>query len=428
MRRQLKDTLNYDVPEMELVVGGAIVNPRNFILKIGSSINSNVSGASEHLTLYLTDNYDFLGMEYFYNHSGDKFLSPMLERLFDKTSNKWDANIYTGLNSTILEYVTDIIANHYGLKWSQIYEALIKEYNPLENYNMKETRTPDLTHETVYDTETNSSDSMTREKSDNLSDSKSSSGSTSKSLNVEDSKSTTNSEEKTVNYEDSKSGSGSETTSKELNEDESITKSGEKSSSKSGSEQYTKDIDTEENVESSSSNGVYGFNSVVAVPSEEGEASSKGTRKGTFEDFDGTTGETVNEDVEESTSGLKTTSGSDSTTKSEEETLTREGTEGTESSMSETTSHNEEESNSVSSSDTVTHEGSEEESMSNTGSSSKTGKDVTTETGTEDLERSGNIGVTTSQQMLEQEFRVRQYDFVQMMFEDIDKIMCLCVY
>ena len=50
------------------------------------------------------------------------------------------------------------------------------------------------------------------------------------------------------------------------------------------------------------------------------------------------------------------------------------------------------------------------------------------ETGTEDLERSGNIGVTTSQQMLESEIKLRQYDFYKGIYEDIDSILCLKSY
>ena len=53
---------------------------------------------------------------------------------------------------------------------------------------------------------------------------------------------------------------------------------------------------------------------------------------------------------------------------------------------------------------------------------------TTTHTGTETLTRSGNIGVTTSQQMLESEFKVRQYDFYQMIYNDIDSVLCLSVY
>ncbi len=51
-----------------------------------------------------------------------------------------------------------------------------------------------------------------------------------------------------------------------------------------------------------------------------------------------------------------------------------------------------------------------------------------TETGNERLTRHGNIGVTTSQQMLESEIKLRQYSFIEEMFNDIDKVLCLKIY
>lgn len=50
------------------------------------------------------------------------------------------------------------------------------------------------------------------------------------------------------------------------------------------------------------------------------------------------------------------------------------------------------------------------------------------ESGTRTLERHGNIGVTTSQQMLQSEFEVRKYDFYKMIYSDIDSILCLKTY
>ena len=41
---------------------------------------------------------------------------------------------------------------------------------------------------------------------------------------------------------------------------------------------------------------------------------------------------------------------------------------------------------------------------------------------------SGNIGVTTSQQMLEAELEIRKYDFFQSVYEDIDKVLTCPVY
>lgn len=45
-----------------------------------------------------------------------------------------------------------------------------------------------------------------------------------------------------------------------------------------------------------------------------------------------------------------------------------------------------------------------------------------------ELTRSGNIGVTTSQQMVRDELEVWQWNFFQMVFEDIDSICCLEIY
>lgn len=40
----------------------------------------------------------------------------------------------------------------------------------------------------------------------------------------------------------------------------------------------------------------------------------------------------------------------------------------------------------------------------------------------------GNIGVTTTQQMMEEEIRIREYLFIEKVMEDIDKIITLSVY
>lgn len=44
------------------------------------------------------------------------------------------------------------------------------------------------------------------------------------------------------------------------------------------------------------------------------------------------------------------------------------------------------------------------------------------------LTRSGNIGVTTSQQMLQSELEIRVYDFMQSVYADIDKVLTIPVY
>lgn len=70
------------------------------------------------------------------------------------------------------------------------------------------------------------------------------------------------------------------------------------------------------------------------------------------------------------------------------------------------------------------------------GSETYAGRDTDTVDGTKTesgtitrtLTRSGNIGVTTSQQMLESERNLWQFDLINIIFTDIDSILCLKVY
>lgn len=190
------------------------------------------------------DNYNDIAEEYFIGYSADKYISPLVSKLYEKDD---DLDV---LSSKLAKF----IYRRFATKWKKIYDALMTQYNPLENYSMLEERTPDLTTE----------------------------------------------ETENVNTE--------VTTNRETN----------------ASSKYK------------------GFNASDPV---------------TITTTDGS------EDV--------TTSGA--------------------------------------SADNETHK-------------------VIENTGTETLTRSGNIGVTTSQQMLESEFKVRQYDFYKMIYNDIDSVLCLSIY
>lgn len=52
----------------------------------------------------------------------------------------------------------------------------------------------------------------------------------------------------------------------------------------------------------------------------------------------------------------------------------------------------------------------------------------TSHTGTETLHREGNIGVTTSQQMLQSELELRKYNFYEEIMKDVDSVLTLSVY
>ena len=70
-----------------------------------------------------------------------------------------------------------------------------------------------------------------------------------------------------------------------------------------------------------------------------------------------------------------------------------------------------------------------QQSESETSGAKLDNEETESETGTRDLERSGNIGVTTSQQMLQSEIDLRNgYNFFDGIMSDVDSILCLLVY
>ena len=98
------------------------------------SIIRMLAAESELSDFINNSNYETLDLDYFLGNSGDKFISPLFERLLDKME-LYDA----------CKELEKIIYQRFGVKWKKIHDALMTEYNPLENYSMEEIRTPDLT-------------------------------------------------------------------------------------------------------------------------------------------------------------------------------------------------------------------------------------------------------------------------------------------
>lgn len=73
---------------------------------------------------------------------------------------------------------------------------------------------------------------------------------------------------------------------------------------------------------------------------------------------------------------------------------------------------------------TATSEGTSSETHSGNDVTAKNGTDNTTH----ELSRSGNIGVTTSQQMIESEIALWQWNFFEQVYKDIDKILTISIY
>lgn len=84
--------------------------------------------------------------------------------------------------------------------------------------------------------------------------------------------------------------------------------------------------------------------------------------------------------------------------------------------------------NGTSAKDSAQNDGTSSESVTGTDTNVKTGNTTNTETGTDTLTRKGNIGVTSSQQLIESEWELRKHDFYAMIYKDIDSILCLKIY
>lgn len=141
-------------------------------------------------------------------------------------------------------------------------------------------------------------------------------------------------------------------------------------------------------------NSLYGFNSSDAVPSDASNGNS--TVSGSADDN--------RVDVE--------TSDSDSS----EKTLESSGTKTLSSSGTKT----------ITSSESASGESSS--SSKSASSSERSGKNSYDDDENRTLTRRGNIGVTTSQQMLESELELRKYDLIERMFSDCDRLLTTSVY
>lgn len=114
------------------------------IIDRSKSIFNAIKGITGQPFEWLTqDNADILDVEYYLNHSGEKLIAPMFEKLLN----------LTGVNA--IQQVAKVIINKFEDKWNKLYEAFIEsEYKPLENYSMDETETPNITRDSTEKTKT----------------------------------------------------------------------------------------------------------------------------------------------------------------------------------------------------------------------------------------------------------------------------------
>lgn len=107
------------------------------------ALSSLIVQADTNAELYkilVTDN-DSLTIDYLLNRY-DRIMSPLFLRLYDHyDEDKEDTS----------EQIAKIIAMKFVFGWNKLAEALFSDYNPIENYNMKENKETDFEEHTVTD-------------------------------------------------------------------------------------------------------------------------------------------------------------------------------------------------------------------------------------------------------------------------------------
>ena len=351
-----------------------------------------------------------LGLGYF-NHSGDKTVSKLVRKYTDN-----------GVITPTGQSVIGLMLNDYFSKnWDRIWAAYQANYDPLSNYDMREESTDvkgeqeninnygdKITTNLIGETATTNVFGATTET--NLYGEKNSTESigATTDINTYGAKSNTD----TIGGLNTTNTYGAFTESETLG---SHTDSA--STSVNGSTVHGQQDKTTEN-------DIAAFNS------------------STYQDSDRTT-ESINSytDTETSLSSTETTIGSQDNSKS----ISSHTDQISESSR--TNSHSETEHVDTLTSEAhtnTTKENSHTDTLSNAEHTDTVSTDSHTDTITEGykidnltegsrtdthtLTRTGNIGVTTSQQMLESELSLRKYDFYKNIYEDIDSLLTLKVY
>jgi hypothetical protein len=327
--------------------------------------------------------------------SGDKIISPFLEKMDpDEDMSAIAAAIYA----------------IYGKSWIKLWATLNFDYNPIENYRMVEKMTDDETV-TEYGKSSTRTDALqhqrtgtealghglTETRTDNLSHTKEGT----ETLQHGETESRTDNLSHTKTGTEALQHGATETRTDDLTH---------KKTGTEGTDKSTTEDDT--------TNSVWGFNSSSAVPSDKSDHTLAGSEVTTFDTTEKDTGtqrtaktgtDTTTFNLTEGDTGTQQTvhSGSDTTTYNLSEGDT--GTVQSARSGTDTTTYN------VTDADTGTQR------MADSGSD--------TQTRNYELTRSGNIGVTTSQQMIqaERELWIWNY-FNDVVFRDLDRSLTIQVY
>lgn len=363
--------------------------------------------------------YESLNLTYYYNHSGQKNIGPLVTGILSSNTTLTDDN-----KTKIGKLVYDVC----HMNWEYLYNALFAEYNPIENYAADETETvTEKGSKTGVGTETNTgtdnaahsgNDTLTKTGTDAHVESGTDTGTESGTDTFKDSGTDTTTDSGTDTFTDSgtdkKTNTGTDT----------VTNSGDDITKNTGT---VKNENVNDNGKSETKNQIYGYNSTEAAD----DSTSTTTVNQTITDTrtDDTTSTLTHglstldtQNLKESMDYGKSTSENKNMSSS-----TQYGKDTTEiKNMSNSTTYGHTDTENIDISEKSTYNSSNDRTLNLSKSTSDT--ENTTGDSTRTLNRHGNIGVTTTQQMIESEIELRKRNFFEIVFKDIDNYLTLAVY
>lgn len=286
-----------------------------------------------------------LDVQYVGNHSGGKLISPLVS---DMVKNN-------ALPAEALSRLASIMVSLYGLKWKKLWDTLVMEYNPIENFRSEETET--TTNDGTVTNDSKGTTSRTGEEKTNISNSEN----YTESMNVKGSENVNGDKKFTVDETDTENRT-------ETNTD------------------TVKTVTTGKN-----DMGVFGFDSKELSPHDSTtQTGNTDTTSNQSKQYKGDTVRIGNNDETET----RNTTRNDDTTKNGNKSGTT--------------------------TDTKTY--------TDTQTDTASANTKTNDTGTRKLLRFGNIGVTTSQQMIQAERDLWFWDFFGVLFSDLDYVLTIPIY
>lgn len=375
-----------------------------------------------------------LDLMYLYNHSGDRFVSPVL----DLPDNE--------LTTAHKDQVIDAVWSINKVNWEKLWEVLTAEYDPIQNYSMTEMHTGT---DTDLDTPTNwqktnvktpnqwkttidhkASQDYKETETQTPTDWETETVHSNTNYHETETKTPTDWETETVhsatNYHETETKTPTDWEREIVHSNDQYT---ETNTDTPTNWTKTTESDKADNI-SETGTSVYGFNSSEAVPSAktktELDSKTEETQRGTYERTKEITGSQTDTETQTGTFETDLT-----VTGSKTDTETQSGTFETDleisGSKTDTTTQSGTFATTKEMKGVLTDEHTQSGTFTETDTQNGTYEKKTTYNTT--LTRSGNIGVTTSQQLIQSSVDLySNWSFFETVFRDLDKILTLSTY